>query len=370
MNSKNSKFLLIIMSLAITASVLFVFSPRDNRVPTHANVKAKEEKAEDTSEKMKLRVSGMSRDMAVYSVFQLTLTSGEIGLKKEYEATLDSPASEMFFLKKSNKTAILSGDRKSIYVFDEISMKFENKVISFFDKNKNPDEISCASLNAAESLLAVSLSSSQKIEVFSTTWMQKVFSIDTAAGKCSKVFFDERDTLYYTAERDAAVLLYKCEPPYSSSSELYRLSLPVGVFAALPGSGNFIFYNENSNATFGLNLRSLENSMILPAFAPKSSQQNNISALLPLSSKEFGLIRGDVGEIAIFENNGQKMKVECGFLDGSGPVTSFPKDLKYSFIGASKGAEFSFFEKASKKFTKKNRLSEISSISAASLSGI
>jgi len=312
----------------------------------------------------------MSRDMAIYSIFQLTLTAGGIELNKEYEATLDSPASEMFFLKKINKTLVLSSDRKNIYVFDEELMNFENRVVSFFDGNDNPDEISCACLNSSESLFASAFLSSRKIEVFATSGMQKAFSIDVAAGRCSKIFFDDNDVLYYTAGNEGTSTLYKCEPPYSSSRELYRLSMPAGIFAALPGNGNFILYNENSNSTFGLNLRSLENNMLMPSFAPKSSQHNNISAILPISSKEFGLIRSDIGEMAVFENNGQTMKVACAYLDGSRPVTSFPKELKYSFIGASKGAEFSFFEKATKKFTAKSRLSEISSISAASLSGI
>ncbi len=370
MNNKNSTFIIIIIFLAITASILFVYSPRDGRGPETASVRPKEEKNEIPSEKMKLRVSGMSRDMAVYSIFQLTLASGEIGLKKEYEATLDNPASEMFFLKKIDKTLILSSDRKSIYIFDEISMKFENRAVNFFDGSNNPDEISGAALNSTESLFAVSLLSSQKIEVFSASGMQKVFSIDTAAGKCSKIFFDDNDSLYYTSGNEAATVLYKCDPPYSAPRELYRLSLPVGIFAALPGNGNFIFYNERSNSTFGFNLASLENNMILPAFAPKSSHQNDIAAILPISQKEFGLIRGDIGEMAVFENNGRTMKAACAYLYGSRPVTSFPKDLKYSFIGAANGAEFSFFEKETKKFTKNAKLSEISSISAASLSGI
>jgi len=370
MNNKNSTFMIIIIFLAITASVLFVYSPRDGKAPETAGVKPGEEKPAVLSEKMKLRVSGMSHDMAVYSIFQLTLASGEIDLKKEYEATLDNPASEMFFLKKIDKTLILSSDRKSIYIFDEISMKFENRAVNFFDANNNPDEISCAALNSSESLFAVSLASSKKIEVFSASGMQKAFSIDTAGGKCSKIFFDDNDALYYTAGNDAACVLYKCDPPYSAARELYRLSLPVGIFAALPGNGNFIFYNERSNSTFGLDLASLENNMILPAFAPKASGRNDIAAILPISQKEFGLIRGDIGEMAIFENNGQKMKAACAYLFGSTPVTSFPKELKYSFIGASNGAEFSFFEKGTKKFTKNAKLSEISSISAASLSGI
>ncbi|HNY13392.1 MAG TPA: hypothetical protein PKK26_17520, partial [Candidatus Wallbacteria bacterium] len=92
MINKNSIFLFIMMVLAITASVLFVFSPRDGRAPETATVKTTEVK-KIPSEKMKLRVSGMSRDMAIYSIFQLTLTAGGIELNKEYEATLDSPAS-------------------------------------------------------------------------------------------------------------------------------------------------------------------------------------------------------------------------------------------------------------------------------------